>query len=138
MGKVTRGGIQITNLNAFRADLKRATGMNPVALTAALKTTGPPVVAKTKDFASASHLTGELEGGYKVSVARNRATLVSTVPYAGGAEWGQRGKWSGFLQYGGPGRFAWKAVEEDQTLIAEMVLAELRAIIEVFGWADER
>lgn len=133
----SKGGITITNLNAFRRDIKLARAASPAVLSAALRATGPSVIEHTREFASAAHQTGELEGGYKVSVARNRATLVSDVPYSAGAEWGRFGKWAGFNQYGPPGRFAWRAVEENADEIAETMLTGLREVIEILGWADE-
>lgn len=128
-------GVYIANLASFRRDLKRAIGANPVALTAAIKAAGKPVGERAQANAAPTYLSGALQGGYSVSARGARGSVVNKVPYAAGAEWGQQGKWAGFMKYGDPGRFAWKAVDEGSEEIAAVIMEGLREIVEIFGWA---
>jgi hypothetical protein len=128
-------GIVIENLSAFRSDLRRALGTAPVALAAGLKAAGEPV--KQAASAAAPRISGALASGYGVSVRATTGSVTSAVPYGGGAEWGQRGKWSGFTRYGAPGsRFAGRAIAEREDEIARILDAALRDIIDIMGWAS--
>lgn len=126
-------GITIDNLAAFRRDLNAAEKGAGRELTAALKRAGIPVVARTKGLAAKD--TGRLASGYKVSVRGTNAWMTNTAPYAAGAEWGRRGKWSGFMRYGGPGRFAARAVDQLDDVIAESIYRELDELVTIKGWA---
>lgn len=127
-------GIVIDNLAQFRADLKAAVTGSPRELTAALKRAGTPVLARTKQVSA--RRTGRLQSGYKVSVRGSQASIVNATPYAAGAEWGERGKWEGFYRYGMRGeRFAARAIDELDTVIAETVYQELDDLVSVRGWA---
>lgn len=121
----------VTGLTEFRTALKVAQGRYPKDLTAALKRVGEPL-ARAAGY-SAPTLSGDLSGGYAVSVRGSTGSIISKVPYGAGAEWGTHGKWSGFMKYGPPGRFAWKALEED-TLLPDRLAYELRAVLTANGW----
>jgi hypothetical protein len=129
---VADNGIVIEGLTAFRASVRAAAGKYPTEIPRALKAAGVPIVAQAS--ALAPRLSGALAGGYKVSVRGTTASVVSSVPYSGGAEWGTRGKFSGFNRYGSPPRFAGRAVEMQEPVIALIVEAELRDIIGAYGW----
>lgn len=127
-------GIAIENLSQFRRDLRRAESASPRLLTAGLKRAGAPVVKRAGSHAP--KLTGALARSYKASVRGTTASIVNRMPYSGGAEWGQRGKWVGFTRYGSPGsRFAGRAVEELTDEIAEAVSKELEDTLTLLGWA---
>lgn len=144
---MTQGGIVIENLAAFRRDLKAAVDASPRELTTALREAGGPVLDRVKQVAAvgrapADEHPGLLRGSYRIRVRSTSAFLSSTAPYAGGAEWGLRGKWKGFRKYpgaeaGGRGRFAWRAVLERQDEIAEIMSERLRDLITLHGWARE-
>jgi hypothetical protein len=139
------GGIEITNLREFRADLRRAQDASPRELTKALKTAGAPILKRTQSLAPVGTRKddkhkGALRKGYALSVSGSTASLVSKTPWGGGAEWGMHGKWKGFLKYPpasgeSRGRFGWRAITElaDQTL--ERVYEGLRDIVTIHGWA---
>jgi hypothetical protein len=128
------GGVTITNLAAFRRDLKSAEDASPRELGKALKTAGAPILSEAKGKAPV--VTGTLAGGYKLSVRGTVGSIVNAVPYAMGAEYGSRGKWSGFNKYGpAPGRFAWKAVEDKQEEVLVLIANGMAAIVELHGWA---
>lgn len=127
------GAVSITNLSAFRRDLQAAEDASPRELTKGLKVAGGIVVAEAKVIAP--RVTGTLEAGYKASVRASTGNIVNSVPYAAGAEWGTHGKWSGFLKYGGPGRFAWKSIEIRQNEIVEAIAIALEDIVALHGWA---
>jgi bacteriophage HK97-gp10 putative tail-component len=130
---VADAGVRIEGLTEFRAALRSAAARYPVELPRALKAAGIPIMVEASALAPVR--TGALASGYKVSVKGTTAAIVSGVPYAGGAEWGQQGKWAGFTHYGPPGaRFAGRAVEDQETAIALIVETELRDIIGAFGW----
>ena len=78
---------------------------------------------------------GKLKSSYRVSVRGLYGRIVSSAPYAGGAEWGRKGKWKGFAKYGAPGRIALKAVEETAGRIAVTITAALKDVIALGGWA---
>jgi hypothetical protein len=59
---------------------------------------------------------------------------VSRVPYAGGAEWGERGRWAGFNKYGATPRTVWPAIEAQANTVMLIVEYELRNIVEAYGW----
>lgn len=122
--------VVIVGLNEFRAALKAAQGTYPRQLTKALKLAGVPVIAKIA--ARVPYRTGTLAGSYRASVRGTRASITSRAPYGAGAEWGRFGKWSGFQ--GTPPRFAWPAVEESEEQIAAVMYAELKNVIEAYGW----
>jgi hypothetical protein len=126
-------GITITNLAAFRRDLKAAVDASPRELGKALKVAGGPILSEAKGKAPV--VTGTLAAGYKVSVRGTTGSVVNAVPYAMGAEFGTRGKWAGFNRYGGPGRFAWRAVEDKQEEILVLIAEGMREIVALHGWA---
>lgn len=130
---VTGRELQIDGLREFRAALKLVSAATARELTKALKAAGVPVTQRAADLAPKR--TGALAAGYRVSVRAPNANVVSAVPYALGAEWGSRGKWSGFLRYGGDGRFAWRAVQDREAEIAEVLTRGLEEILTIQGWA---
>lgn len=125
-------GVVVEGLSEFRRAVRTAAGRFPRELPLALKKAGVPIVAQAA--AMAPRLTGRLASGYKVSVSGTRASVVSSVPYAGGAEWGQFGKWSGFARYGPAPRFVGAALESREAEVLLIVDLELRDIIEAYGW----
>jgi hypothetical protein len=125
--------VQVVGLKEFQRDLKLAIETNPRALTAALKAAGVPLVADLKGIPA--HRSGALAGGYKTQVRGPVANIVNRVPYAAGAEWGVRGKWSGFQKYGARGRFAAKEVTDKAEEIVLAVYDGLKQIATVYGWA---
>jgi phage gpG-like protein len=97
----------------------------------ALKKAGQPVVAAASS--RVPHRSGRLASSLTTSVRGTTAEVISRAPYAGGAEWGRRGKWSGFR--GSPPRYVWPAVESRGEQIRATLDAELRQLIEIQGWA---
>jgi hypothetical protein len=134
MAATPRGGIEIANLRQFRADLKAASAELPRALTTALKAAGAPAVERTEQVVARGD-TGALAAGFGIRTAGAAASIVNRVPYAAGAEWGFRGKWSGFNKYGPPGRFAWRALREREDDVARIMTEYLEDVIELHGWA---
>lgn len=127
---MAQGVIVVDGLNEFRAALRVAIGKAPRALTAALKRGGEPILAEAR--AQAPRLTGALAGSLRASVRGTNADIVSRVPYAGGAEWGRYGKWSGFS--GAPPRFVWPAVESQADLAMNVIAEGLRDVLTAHGW----
>lgn len=128
------GRVEIENLRAFQRDLRAAADASPRELTAALKKAGDPVVKRAAQLSP--RLTGALAGSYKAQVRGTTGSIQSGVPYGAGAEWGTKGKWSGFTKYGPPGsRFAGLAVDDAAEEIAEIIAKELQDIVELHGWA---
>jgi hypothetical protein len=132
--------VVIVNLNEFRAAIKASQVGMPLALPAALKTGGAPILAQLSTTvptgtASWDHHPGLLRSSYGTSVRLTTASITSKAPYAGGAEWGTRGKWSGFGKYGGPPRFASKAVEDKAEEVAGIIYEELSRLTSILGWA---
>jgi hypothetical protein len=138
---VASGGIQIENLAAFRRALREARSSTPRDLTAALKRAGIPLVAELHVIAPVGNFPdphpGLLRGSYGVSVRGVVGSIISRAAYGAGAEWGQHGKWSGFMQYGGPGRFAAKVIDEREDQIVEDVFQGLTDVVHIYGWATE-
>jgi hypothetical protein len=140
MPQTTRAGIElrIENLKEFRLALKAADVKLPRELAAALRKAGEPPVERARQLAPRGP-TGRLAGGFKVSTSGAAASIVNKVEYAGGAEWGRFGKWSGFARYPGPeggvGRFAWRAVLEREEEIADTLYEELADLIGLYGFA---
>lgn len=128
-------GVYIENIAVFRRDLKAAEDASPRELTKALKSAGVKVILPTAK-AGVPVDTGMLRAGYKVSVRGTTGAITNRTPYAAGAEWGTRGKWSGFNRYGGVGRFAWHAIDSRQESILTAIADGLRAIVELHGWAS--
>lgn len=122
--------IAIEGLTQFRAALRAAQVEYPKLLTLGLKKASLPILARV--HASVPTVTGRLAGSYKASVRGPRGYIVSSAPYAGGAEWGRFGKWAGFR--GTPPRYVWPAVESLQDRTAMVVLEELRRVVEANGW----
>ncbi len=125
------GTVTVEGLNEFRAAVRKAAGAAPREIPLALKRAGVPIVAQAAS--NAPHRSGRLASGYKVAVRGTTASIVSTVPYAGGAEWGQRGKWAGFG--GAPPRYVWPAVEAQEATVELILENELRDIVGIYGWA---
>jgi hypothetical protein len=140
---VIKGGLEIVNLNQFRADLKRAAGRTPSDLRMALKAAGVPLLDRVREYASAASRTGRLEGGYSIRATASWADILNREPYAAGAEWGMHGKWSGFTKYpaagfggsAGRGRFAWRATVDMREELVELVAEKLRDVMTAYGWA---
>ncbi len=128
-------GIYIANLAQFRAALRAAEAASIKELTIALKAAGTPLTARSSSLAP--RVSGDLSGGYKVSVRATSGYIVNKVPYAAGAEWGQNGKWSGFRKYGASGsRFAARALDEEAELVEQIITKGLNDILTIHGWAD--
>lgn len=125
------GSVRVQGINEFRAAVRKAAGAAPREIPLALKRAGVPILAQAA--ANAPHRSGRLAAGYKVAVKGTTASVVSVVPYAGGAEWGSRGKWAGFE--GAPPRYVWPAVEAQETNVQLIIENELREIIGIYGWA---
>ncbi len=125
------GTVTVEGLNEFRAAVRKAAGAAPREIPLALKRAGVPIIAQAAS--NAPHRSGRLASGYKVAVRGTTASIVSTVPYAGGAEWGQRGKWAGFE--GAPPRYVWPAVEAQEATVELILENELRDIVGIYGWA---
>lgn len=124
-------GIRVEGLTELRAACRSALGRAPRELTAGLKRAGAIPIKEAA--ANVPRLTGALAAGYKASVRGSTGDIVSNVPYAGGAEWGQRGKWSGFP--GAPPRYAGAAIDTKAEEIEEAILDELREVVTILGWA---
>lgn len=125
----------VAGLTELRAALKAAQGRAPRELTKALKRVGEPVVRAAA--AAAPYRSGTLSRSYATSVRGSTASIVSKAPYGAGAEWGKFGKWRGFMRYGGPGRFAWRALEAD-TELPERLTHELSDVLSANGWFHGR
>lgn len=126
-------GIKIEGLTEFRAAVRQAAGQMPSTMSEALKAAGVPVIAQAASIAP--RLSGALASGYSINVSGAKANVVSRVPYAGGAEWGTQGKWSGFMKYGSPPRTVGVAIEDQSDTIAVILFQRLEAIMSILGWA---
>lgn len=129
-------GITVENLADFRRALKASGTGAEKSLREGLRAAGVPVKAAAVRYAP--HRTGLLEHGYAIRVSGASAFVGNKVPYAGGAEWGRMGKWSGFNKYPAPsggGRFAWKAVYDERDTIEDVLNDRLREVIGLQGWA---
>lgn len=124
-------GIVVEGLAEFRRAVRTSIGKTPTLFQAGLKAAGVPILAAAS--ARAPRRTGRLSGSLRTSVRGARADIVSSVPYAGGAEWGRFGKWSGFA--GAPPRFVVPAVESQLDAAAAILMDRLRDMLEIQGWA---
>lgn len=126
--------VTIEGLNEFRAAVRAAQQRAPRELTAALKAAGRPVVDRVQSVVP--RRSGLLASSFSVSVRATKGQIVSRAPYAGGAEWGSRGKWSGWVRaHGASPRFVWPAVESQQDEIIRVLDEGLRDVITIMGWA---
>jgi hypothetical protein len=123
--------IEIVNLPEFLSAVDASIIEIPVMTSEGLRATGARVAAAAG--ANAPRLTGELAGGYRVEVNGEEAVVTNAAPYAGGAEWGIHGKWSGFE--GAPPRYAWPAVESLGDEIGDAVLESMTPGLEIGGFA---
>jgi hypothetical protein len=127
--------ISITNLAEFRADLRAAAASAPRDLTKALRLAGAPIVAEASSLTPVR--SGALAKSYRASVSGTTGRITSTVPYAGGAEFGRFGKWKGFGRYGASGgRFAGRSIDDQAEVVLLLIGQGLKAIIEIRGWAS--
>ena len=124
--------IVVQGIRELQMDLRRSLGAYPREVTRALKNAGQPVLERAS--ASMPHVSGRLAGSLGISVRGATASITSRAPYAGGAEWGRFGKWSGFDRYGSPPRFVFPAVEASAERLAEDVARELRNVLSAYGW----
>lgn len=133
--------VYIENLSALRGAIRLATGNADRTLTAALKAAGAPAVRFAGEIAPVGDRPddlhqGQLAASYGVSARGSVGRLTSSAPYGAGAEWGQHGKWAGFVQYGPPGlRIAGRAVAEKAEEIYALLSAGINPIAEIYGWA---
>lgn len=126
--------IEIKGLAEFRRDVRRAEAANPRLTTLALKAAAVPIIARAR--ATMPSVSGDLQKGLKSSVRGTVGKIVSNVPYAGGSEWGMRGKWEGWVsRYGPKPRFVYPAVEASAPEVMEILDRELRDVIRIYGWA---
>ena len=132
---MTTPGIVIPNLPEFRRVLQAAENATTSELVKALKVAGEPITARAGSLAPMGP-TGRLKAGYRASVRGTTGRIVSAVPYGAGAEWGSRGKWSGFNRYGARGsRFATKALDEVSDEVERILTEGLHDILTIHGWA---
>lgn len=128
-------GVEIKGFKEFRRALRESEDATGRELTQAIKKAGEPIRAEAERNASRASRSGRLAGGYRIRASGTKGRIVNKVPYAEGAEWGRHGKWSGFMKYGGPGRFAYKALQEKTDEAVDILSAELEEIITIQGWA---
>jgi hypothetical protein len=133
---MTQGiGIEIENLAQFRKALRFAQDATPRELSKAIRVVGKPIAARAGELAPKGP-TGRLKKSFSVRASGTTGRIVSRVPYGPGAEWGLRGKFSGFTRYGAKGvRFAGRAVEELREPTMRAIAKELDDIIHIHGWA---
>ena len=123
----------VEGLNQLRRDLRYAAAATPTATTAVLREVGKPLAQGAADYSPSR--SGRLKKGYKVQVRGSAGSIVNAQPYAGGAEWGLLGKWSGFAKYGGRGkRFGGRVLDEKQDWIVKAIYEGLRTLASSLGW----
>jgi hypothetical protein len=125
--------ITIDGLPELRQAVHIALGRAPRELTVALKKGGEPLIeeAGRRMIPHPRRIAADL----RALVSGTKGDLVSSIPFAGGAEWGQRGKWAGWVKrYGPPPRFVWPAVEERADEAMEVIARELAEVLTVLGW----
>jgi hypothetical protein len=131
---VTTGGIKIEGLAQFRADCRRAIGAAPVELSKALRAAGEPIKAEAANLSP--RISGDLASSYWISVRGVTGRIESHAPYGPGAEWGRRGKWSGFAKYGEAGdRFAGRGLETRGGEVEDLLTHGLEDVFRIYGWA---
>lgn len=130
---MTVSKIEVVGLKEFRAALRAVGKEATKELSKGIRKAGDPLVAAASR--DAPRVSGALAGGYKVAVRTTTGSIVSKVPYAGGAEWGTRGKWRGFFRYGSTPRFAGKALVDNADEVQDTLTRELENIITIYGWA---
>lgn len=130
---MTIKGIQIVNLAEFRRACKEATGQTPRVITLAIRDAGEPVLERVRQIAARK--TGALGSGYAIRASGATGSIVNRTPYGAGAEWGRYGKWKGFQKYGPPGRFGWRALEEKQERVVDILEERLHEVASIMGWA---
>ncbi|MGH2692320.1 MAG: hypothetical protein ACRDHM_07420 [Actinomycetota bacterium] len=126
--------VRVEGLTEFRSALRASIQATPRELTRALKRAGDPILAALRGIPA--HRSGALAGGYRARARGTTAEITNVMPYGAGAEWGARGKWKGFLRYGGPGRFAARKVDEKAEETMLRVSEELEQVIMIQGWAS--
>lgn len=133
MATASSPGVYVIGLNECRADMKRALAAYPRKLTAAIRMVGLPIAGRAA--AKVPHVTGALAGSIRPGVRGTTGYIRVSAPYAGGAEWGVRGKWAGWVsRYGSPPRFVWPTVEASEPLILEALNLELNEVFTAYGW----
>ena len=124
-------GIVVVGLKEFRAAVKAADVLAPKAIAAGLKAAGAPILAQAR-----ANAPGRVGSSLTVATAGPKASIVSTLAFQGGAEWGQRGKWAGWVsKYGSPPRFVYPAVEAKAQEAGLILMRELEQVITIMGWA---
>jgi hypothetical protein len=127
---MAQGYIVVDGLAEFRRALRSAIGKAPLQLTVALKKGAEPILMEARG--RSPRLTGALASSLRASVRGATGEIVSSVPYAGGAEWGRYRRWSGFS--GAPPRFVWPAVETKAEEAMDLIAEGLRDVLTVEGW----
>lgn len=126
------GQVVIEGLTGLRRSLREAQGRAPRELTAALKRAGEPIISEASS--RMPRRSGALAGSLTVQVRGTSASIISRVPYGGGAEWGRFGKWAGFARYGSPPRFVSPALEAKADEVVRLIAEQLEEIVTVEGW----
>lgn len=125
--------VYVQGLTEFRNALKQVSSAAPRELAKGIKAAGEPL--KQGAAAKVPRRTGQLAGGYAIQVRATTGAVINKVAYAGGAEWGRRGKWAGFDRYGAAPRFAGAVLQDRAGEIQDALTRELDEILTIMGWA---
>ena len=124
-------GIVVVGLKEFRAAVRAADVLAPKAIAAGLKVAGTPILAQAR-----ANAPGRVGTSLSIATSGPKASIVSSLPFQGGSEWGVRGKWAGWVaKYGSPPRFVYPAVEAKSEEAGLILMEELKQVIEIMGWA---
>lgn len=125
--------VYVQGLTEFRNALKQVSSAAPRELAKGIKVAGEPL--KTATAQKVPRRTGQLAAGYAIQVRATTGSLINKVAYAGGAEWGRRGKWAGFDRYGVAPRFGGAMLQDRAEEIQDVLTRELEEILTLMGWA---
>lgn len=126
-------GVVIDGLKELRRDLRRAADATPKEATAAVREAGMPVLRRAQQLAPRRE--GTLAGSGRLRTSGTRGFIEFRAPYAGGAEWGRKGKWKGFTRkWGYTPRYGHKALAEKEDEVARIIMRRLEDIVTAHGW----
>lgn len=123
--------IEAEGLKELRRDLRKVEQASPRAVSAAVRAAGQAPLRRVRELTP--KVKGTLAGGWRLSAAGPVGALTNRVPYAGGAVWGQRGRWKGFDRYGPPPRFAGPAIEQTAGQIEAELTKQLAPLLSLYS-----
>lgn len=127
--------IEIEGLVSFRAALRKAQDDAPKQMNAKIKTLMGPLASHAASLAP--RRTGELASSGRPFTSGKIAGIQFSAAHAPVLEFAHKGRYASLSpRWGPPARFAYKALDDEESRIRQEILATIEDVCKAQGWLD--